>query len=274
MKKTNNLFLMVITVFALLFIFVFLSSILYGCSNVAVNKNTDVNQEYIEPLEQMKRSEPKVKNIIVNIIEYPTDILDLLLRNAETIDFVLGYPERETKKEIELSSYDTAGEIPLFLQWDKRWGYDSYGDEMMALNGCGPTCLSMVAVGLTGNTSFNPRMVAEFSAEQGYLDEETGSTSWTLMSEGAEHFGLQATELNLDSSTIIKHLKNGNPIIVSVQKGDFTTTGHFIVLGRITSDVKILVNDPNSIERSNMEWDLEQIESQVRNLWAYSLIEN
>lgn len=37
-----------------------------------------------------------------------------------------------------------AGEIPLLLQWDERWGYSVYGDNMIAVNGCGPTAVAMV----------------------------------------------------------------------------------------------------------------------------------
>ena len=54
------------------------------------------------------------------------------------------------------------GEIPLLIQWDKRWGYETYGDDLMALSGCGPACLSMVYVGLTGDTDMNPKAMARW----------------------------------------------------------------------------------------------------------------
>ena len=46
--------------------------------------------------------------------------------------------------------------MPLLLQWDERWGYRYYGDQMMAINGCGPTCLSMVVSYLTQNGRYHP----------------------------------------------------------------------------------------------------------------------
>ena len=49
--------------------------------------------------------------------------------------------------------------------------------------------------------------------------------------------------------------------------GDFTTTGHFIVLVGYENG-KIKVNDPNSIKNSEKEWTYEQIKDQIRNLWA------
>ena len=54
-----------------------------------------------------------------------------------------------------------------------------------------------------------------------------------------------------------------------MRKGDFTTTGHFIVLVGI-EDGKIKVNDPNSKERSNLLWDYERLEYQIKTLWEFS----
>ena len=65
------------------------------------------------------------------------------------------------------------------------------------------------------------------------------------MTEGSEHFGIQGSELVLDQSIIFSELEKGHPIICSMCPGDFTTTGHFIVLAG-TKYGKIQVNDPNS----------------------------
>jgi hypothetical protein len=50
--------------------------------------------------------------------------------------------------------------VPLFLQWDKRWGYERYGSDYLAITGCGPTCLAMAGYYLTGDASFDPALVA------------------------------------------------------------------------------------------------------------------
>ena len=55
-----------------------------------------------------------------------------------------------------------------------------------------------------------------------------------------------------------------------VRPGDFTTTGHFIVLAGIANDGQVIVHDPNSAERSGRTWDLERVLSQCANLWAFS----
>ena len=55
-------------------------------------------------------------------------------------------------------------------------------------------------------------------------------TSWSLMSEGCSYFGLTADELSLSEASVFNALDSGCPIICSVRPGDFTTTGHFIVI--------------------------------------------
>ncbi len=207
-------------------------------------------------------------------LDYPDSLLELAAKKPETVGFVKNYgnylANLDSKAPISIVHDYTPGEIPLFIQWDTRWGYEYYGDDFIAVNGCGPTSLSMVAVGLTGNTDLNPKVVADFSYEQGYLVEGRGS-SWDLMTKGASTLGLTSEELPLYDATILNHLANGNPIIASMRPGDFTTSGHFIVLTGIAPDGKIIVNDSDSLIRSNQTWDLDTLTTQIKNLWAFSL---
>ncbi len=208
-----------------------------------------------------------------NYSDYPASLLELAEKKPETIAFVNNYgnylANLEDKSPISITKDYTPGEIPLFIQWDTRWGYEHYGDDFIAVNGCGPTALSMVAVGLTGNTELNPKAIADFSYEQGYLVEGRGS-SWDLMTKGAETLGLTSEELPLNDDVIISRLTNGNPIIASMRPGDFTTSGHFIVLTGIAPNEKIIVNDSDSLIRSNQTWDLDTLTKQIKNLWAFS----
>lgn len=200
---------------------------------------------------------------------YPQELIDLLEKNEETYDFVINYPEnRERDFEIDLSAELKEGEIPLFLQWDERWGYKKYGSNMIALTGCGPTCLSMVYIGLTGDDSMNPKEMAKFSEKSGYYTEN--GTSWSFMTEGAEILGLTAEELPLDENCIKQNLSEGNPVICSMGAGDFTTQGHFIVLTSVDKNGNILLHDPNSKKNSEQAWEYTRLEKQIKNLWGYT----
>jgi predicted double-glycine peptidase len=88
------------------------------------------------------------------------------------------------------------------------------------------------------------------------------------MTEGASHFGIKGSELNLSKGTVLSELQAGHPIICSMRPGDFTSQGHFIVLVGV-QDGKIIVNDPNSTERSNVLWDFDVLQPQIKNLWAF-----
>ena len=201
--------------------------------------------------------------------ENMSDTLRQLVKdNPETIDFVRDYQTKKDVPPAENIGEVTAGVIPHLLQWDERWGYQIYGDNMIAVNGCGPTVISMVASGLTGDNTITPYRVAKFAEQNGYYEGDAG-TSWALMTEGAAQFGAYGEEMGLSEEAVFSSLENGNPIICSMSPGDFTTTGHFIVLVGI-EDGKIRVNDPNSVKRSEKLWDYETLYPQISNLWVYT----
>lgn len=197
---------------------------------------------------------------------YPEELIGLLEINPETADFVLNYPFRK-ETEIDLSGY-SRDTVPLFLQWDPMWGYRRYGSGCIGQTGCGPTCLAMAGYFLTGDDSFNPAAVADFASENHYYASGYGS-SWTLISEGGEKLGLTVKELPLVKKKMVDAVTNGHPVILALGKGDFTSSGHYIVLTG-WKDGAFQVNDPNSSVRSNRLWSYEDLEGQIRNIWEIS----
>lgn len=199
--------------------------------------------------------------------EYPESLILLLSRNSEAADFVLNYPlEKDLAHTVDMTEYENGSGVPLFLQWDRRWGYIPYGNDVAGINGCGPVCLSMAAYYLTGDAEMSPDKIIEFAKAEGYCTEEDGST-WTLVSEGAGKLGLEAVELPLSYDRIAANLEVNNPIICVVGPGDFTSSGHFIVLTGM-EDGKLRVNDPNSVANSQALWDYDTLYGQILNLWA------
>jgi len=200
---------------------------------------------------------------------YPESLVQLYEKNEEARQFVLDYKKNGNNEQpIDISSDVVDGKIPLFLQWDERWGYRTYGDNFLAITGCGPTALSMVYVGVTGDTSMNPYAVAQMAQEDGFYVNGSGS-SWSMMTELATKLGLSAQELSLSEDSIKQELSQGHPIICIMGPGDFTTSGHFIVLTGVDSDGKITVNDSNSKKNSNKTWKIDDLMSQIRDLWVY-----
>lgn len=222
-----------------------------------------------EALRTRAREDGRYQTLIDHQEDYPESLLEMAARNSETLDFVLDYPKNKDNAPQSSVGSVTAGQIPLLLQWDERWGYSTYGDDLLAVTGCGPTVLSMVVSGLTGDSSITPYVVARYAQENGYYVSGTG-TSWSLMSKGCSYFGLTADELSLSEASVFNALDSGCPIICSVRPGDFTTTGHFIVIyGKENGQLKI--HDPNSKANSEQLWDYDRVAAQINNLWAYHL---
>ena len=199
---------------------------------------------------------------------YPESLIALVERNPETKDFVLDYPKYKGLEEIDISKEVTKGEIPHFLQWDERWGYETYGSDFLAVTGCGPTSLSMVVCGLTGDTKWNPYEVAKMAEDNGYYVDGSGS-SWELMSSGAEKLGLTVSSVIFDAEHIRATLEAGQPIICVMGPGDFTDAGHFLVLTGVDQEGDIILQDPNSVERTKQHWDVQKLMNQMKNLWSY-----
>ena len=215
----------------------------------------------------------KIRSRVKTAIIFPVVLVVLFMAIALVIDtgqkiwMTQGEKaEKEQVFEFDLSDALGSETVPLFMQWDERWGYTMYGSNIMKVTGCGPTCLSMVLIHLLQDATYTPRYVADFAEEKGYYVDGSGS-KWTLISEGGETLGLEVTELPLDENRMKKNLEFGNPIICIMGPGDFTTAGHYIVL-RGVEDGKFVVNDPNSVENSERLWSYEEIKGQIKNLWA------
>lgn len=250
------------------------SAHLQAASAVTVSRPVERHSSLItDDLKNYSKAGKTAAKIYKNRNQYSETLLAAYLNNPEMEEFIDGYLDADLPQysaQGGLTRQELRQDFPLFLQWDKRWGYVSYGGSIIGLSGCGPTCMSMVLVSLTGSSDMTPAEVARFSEENGYYVEGSG-TSWSLMTDGASALGLSARELSLDESVMKSSLDSGHPIICSMGPGDFTTQGHFILIYGYDAE-GFLVNDPNCISRSSRHWDFETLRGQIKNLWAYSAL--
>ena len=191
-------------------------------------------------------------------------VMDLVV-NPEMISFVCDYPDG-VGLEAEIRPSEMEQDCPLFLQWDKRWGYQKYGkSSTIAVSGCGPTALAMVATALT-HEPVTPLEVADYAMEKEYYIPGVG-TMWSLMTTGAAHYGLDSEQMEPDEYGMKKMLDRGEILICSMRKGDFTINGHFIVIYGYDSD-GFLVNDPMCIYRSKQHWTFKRLHKQFKAIWS------
>lgn len=223
-------------------------------------------------LKELAQEYPKLQEIYDEYEKYPIELLEALCNNPEMYEYVKGYPayadgtDTDTGRA-ELTIIEKKQKYPLFLQWDKRWGYVEYGGFNIAISGCGPTALAMAVVALTENDAVTPDVVADFSMKNDHYMQGTG-TAWSLMREGCEAFGLKSEEFYADEEAMKEQLNEGKVLICSMQKGDFTSGGHFVMIYDYDEE-GFCVNDPNCIYRSSRAWTYEELENQIKIYWTF-----
>ena len=203
---------------------------------------------------------------------YTQEAVKTALQGEEKLDFALLMPFRPAD-DSGLNAVITVeeGEIPSLIQYDTRWAYHGYGSSVMGITGCGPTCLAMAAIGLTGNASYTPARIADYAESAGYYVSGQG-TAWTMFTQGASAFGLDCETIDVDAKEMRARLDDGEVLIASMLPGDFTTSGHFIVI----HDHGLFgfnVYDPNSVELSRQTWSFKKLSGQIAQIWSFSASE-
>lgn len=159
------------------------------------------------------------------------------------------------------------GTLPHLYQTDPAWADQPYAGGTVRVNACGPTCLTMVYVCLTGRTDMDPARMSAFADQNNFAP--TGATEWSFMTSGANMLGIQSTQIHPTRESIENALAGGRPVICSVHPGDFTSVGHFIVLGGIDDRGMVEVFDPNSPFNSAQRWPIQRILNQIKACWSF-----
>lgn len=205
---------------------------------------------------------------------YPEKLIELYKRNPEAQDFVLNYPlEYGKEHEIDISGHADEEGVPLFIQWDPRWGYQDYVGSIGGLAACGPTCMAMAVYHFTRDPAMHPGYMMEFAASNRNYANELVITQWAFFNDGAKELGLDSRELTAEElaseSKIAAMLDSGKLVVASMGPGVFTEQGHFILLVGY-EDGKFKINDPNSREKSAKLWEFEEFSDQIKMMWALS----
>ena len=136
--------------------------------------------------------------------------------------------------------------VPLYFQTD--YPDHMYGSGTIADNGCGVTCLAMVATYLTDHEYLPDELARYFGgrAENNIDRLEKGAEAMQLAWERLENF---------DKS--MEALKEGK-VVIQLMESDslFTDKQHFIVLTGFNENGRIMVNDP--FAPNYEKWDLKR----------------
>ena len=226
----------------------------------------------VMPLTPMEELELFAAEHGFTLEDYPEKILELYERNEEAREYCMNYPlEYGKDHEIDISGYADYEGVPLFIQWDKQWGYKDYIGSVGGLSACGPTCLSMITYYFTRDPEMTPAYMMDFAEENGYGLKGSG-TQWSLFKEGGKKLGLDMVELTSEQmkseKQIAKVLESGRIIVMNVKPGVFTTVGHYmLVVGY--EDGKFKLNDPNSPANSEKLWEFDEFDQDIKIMWAF-----
>lgn len=223
------------------------------------------NPYVLKPSALTEEIYPKVYNSLPEYMQIQGN------RNPVAREYIVRTLFDDPHETIEPQVYDNpidAGPYPYYIQWDERWGFDEYSGAYMASDGCGPTALSMIYSGLTGDMSMDPGVMGQWAKDHGYSAYGNGSYR-TIMLDGAQQLGLKSSELYLDYNAMVQAIEEGHPLIIVVGPGHFTSGGHFLILYAMEDgDFKIL--DPFNYENTLKTWSYEELAPQIENIWEYS----
>lgn len=164
-----------------------------------------------------------------------------------------------------------------YMQTDSRWKdkpYRTKGENStVGGSGCGPSCAAMLIETLTGKT-FTPLDACNWSMEHNYKALNQG-TYYGYFKPQFAAFGISCEMLNYintygspnhqNHETAFAYLKKGYYLIACMGKGNWTSSGHFIVVW--WEDGKVRINDPASTKAARLSGDLYTFKSQVKYYW-------
>lgn len=220
---------------------------------------------WINNLKYAANYNPNAKKILENRAKFSDSLLRLASNRVDAIDFVVDAEKNKGKFVNETTeSYKTGRNIPLFIQWDPRFGYKFYEDYFAAI-GCGPTSVSMILNGYGEKKS--PIEIMDEMVESNAYIKDIG-TSWEGIKKTLRNHGMIVDEISLGDGSFKNVLNDGKIILLSMKAGKFTTGGHYLLLTGLDENGKFIMNDPNSVRYSLKSWDFSEISGEVKGCWS------
>lgn len=237
---------------------------LYFKYEVKPKKKSDIKEDLIKNVEDAAKKDKKAQWVYDNF--YNLDDVDAYLtgNDPDTIEFIYNKNHKFTDFNFyKGESVKLKRKTPYYLQWDNRWAYDNLYPTNIGISGCGPTSLSMIISRLTNNLIYPNEMAQKASK---FMND--GGMDWAFIDHIAKEYNLKVTDINLDKDKMIRALEDG-PLLISVGRGYFTLYGHILVIDSY-KDGKFIINDPNSVKNSIIEWEYDDISDQILKIWKFS----
>lgn len=166
-----------------------------------------------------------------------------------------------------------------YLQTDPRWqalDYSAAGERTtIGASGCGPTAMAMV-LATWADPSVTPATECAWALAHGYKAPRQG-TYYGYFAKAAARYGLRCTQLNGTSlygnSGSALHAKArealaaGGLVIACMGPGNWTRSGHYVLLWDIAGD-SVCINDPASTLPRRTRGSYALFRQQVKYYWV------
>lgn len=165
----------------------------------------------------------------------------------------------------------------VYYQTDKRWASQSYAVKgevtTVGASGCGPTAMAMV-LATWADKRVTPATECAWALKNGFKALKHG-TYYAYFAPAARRYGLSCQQLNGASiagqvnhplhDTVLAALKAGDLVIACMGPGNWTRSGHFILLWDVDAVRDIAyVNDPASSLPRRIRGSWQQLKREVK----------
>lgn len=172
-----------------------------------------------------------------------------------------------------------------YKQTDSRWGSIAYAvdgeSSTIKSAGCGPTSVANVLAAIV-SPYIDPVTTASWARQHGYKVYKSG-TSYNFPVACAAAYGVTVRRLNTANvygnvksavhNQALAELQKGNWLIACMGKGNWTTSGHYIVAYGY-KDGMVYINDPASTKATRACNTFALFASQVKYYWTVEVPDN
>lgn len=202
------------------------------------------------------------------------------------VDMNILYVEDDNKIDTDIDEKDK-GDIIIkqpvdYKQYDSRWKnikYDkSNGHSTIGSAGCGTTCSAMVLATLV-DSNITPVETSAWSLANGYK-YPSGGTYYSYFVNQFNVYNIPCKQLNTvnlitqsRANSLLYHneakkaLEDGNLVIACMGKGNWTKSGHYILLYKYENGY-VYINDPASKKASRLKNTFDLVCKQVKYWWT------
>ncbi|MGN1137307.1 MAG: C39 family peptidase [Oscillospiraceae bacterium] len=241
---------------------------------IPIENKRKLHEQYGK-LAEYAETDERSAYILEHVDEYPREMLDYYYMNDEFIDIVYNYIEhKDDYKSMSFTDEElNSGTIPNLYMEDYRWCYESIGGRPIFSGGCAVVSISMISLGLSDGTYYDPVQVSRKAEEVG-ASGFMGGVRNSEIGNVLNAVELQYNSYNFDpdeggsgapdEEQMKEILDKGRPLLLNF-KGE-TFGSHSLVI-RGYDENGFILNDPASEEKSAKTWTFDELAPEILRYW-------